>query len=108
MRKLRLYGGRPVSFASGKAEGERLPAAAVASKTNENLVVETPKTAEVIPEAHEAQAEASEALGEGWEELDEMEAKLAAELGIPLEELEDFLDSDIETQVQNAEDYDIM
>ena len=43
---------------------------------------------------------AAEALGGGWEEVGEMEEKLAEELGISVEELEDYLDKEgLEEQV---------
>ena len=50
MRRLRLFaGGRPVSFASGKAEGDDETVPSSAAKGKATLVVETPKTADVIP-----------------------------------------------------------
>jgi len=49
---------------------------------------------EALGDAAAAQAEAAEALGEGWEELDQMERKLADELGLSVEELEAFLDAE--------------
>jgi hypothetical protein len=50
MRRLRLFaGGRPVSFASGKAEGDDETVPSSAAKGKATLVVKTPKTADVIP-----------------------------------------------------------
>mgnify|MGYP001160910004 CR=1 FL=1 len=64
--------------------------------------------ARALGEASEAQAEAAEALGDGWGEVDEWERMLADELGVPIDELEDYIDDDIEAQVDVLEDYDIL
>ena len=66
------------------------------------------RRARALAEASEAQAEASEALGDGWGEVDEMERMLADELGISMDELEDYIDDDLDDQVDLLEDYDIL
>jgi len=47
---------------------------------------------ELLAQAAQAQAEAAEAVGEAWDEIAEMEEELARELGIPVDELEAYLD----------------
>ena len=79
MRRLRLFaGGRPVSFASGKGEGDDGIVKSATAKGKGTLVVETPKTAEVIPAvqadaSHDGQPSQSSVANQGEPEVIEVE-----------------------------------
>ena len=56
------------------------------------------------PSKDRASHSQAEALGDSWSEVDEMEAQLAEELGISVDELEGYLDGDLDDLVEGLDE----